>query len=134
MGFLQENCWSSFLWAVPQSKRADHTQVKGLLNHIYNKCVVKTIARSTRALPTERWMKETLLDCVDPMAWLIRPTVVKRSSRHQCIVVIPSIPICISGVPRGSQQLTVLEVKVSLTRNEWQKHSIVTGVRGVSKQ
>lgn len=32
--------------------------------------------------------------------------------------------ICIYGV---TQQLTVLEAKVSLTRNEWQKHSVVTG-------
>ncbi|KAK4810808.1 hypothetical protein QYF61_008780 [Mycteria americana] len=36
-------------------------------------------------------------------------------------------PICISGVTGGSQQLTVLEAKVSLTGNEWQKHPIVTG-------
>ncbi|KAK4828031.1 hypothetical protein QYF61_022808 [Mycteria americana] len=36
-------------------------------------------------------------------------------------------PICISGVTGGSQQLTVLEPQVSLTGNEWQKHSIVTG-------
>ncbi|GAB0188927.1 hypothetical protein GRJ2_001358000 [Grus japonensis] len=36
-------------------------------------------------------------------------------------------PICISGVAGGSQQLTVLEAKVSLTGNEWQKHPIVTG-------
>lgn len=55
-------------------------------------------------------------------------SVVKGSSRHQCTVVIPSIPVCISGVTEGSQQLTVLEVEVSLTRNEWQKHPIVTGL------
>ncbi|KAK4827198.1 hypothetical protein QYF61_015226 [Mycteria americana] len=36
-------------------------------------------------------------------------------------------PICISGVTGGSQQLTVLEAKVSLTGNEWQKHPTVTG-------
>ncbi|GAB0202664.1 hypothetical protein GRJ2_002732000 [Grus japonensis] len=36
-------------------------------------------------------------------------------------------PISISGVPGGSQQLTLLEAEVSLTGNEWQKHSIVTG-------
>ncbi|KAK4828480.1 hypothetical protein QYF61_026705, partial [Mycteria americana] len=36
-------------------------------------------------------------------------------------------PICISGVTGGSQQLTVLEAKVSLTGNEWQKHPVVTG-------
>ncbi|KAK4810453.1 LOW QUALITY PROTEIN: hypothetical protein QYF61_004233, partial [Mycteria americana] len=36
-------------------------------------------------------------------------------------------PICICGVTGGSQQLTVLEAKVSLTGNEWQKHPIVTG-------
>ncbi|KAK4820393.1 hypothetical protein QYF61_025567 [Mycteria americana] len=35
--------------------------------------------------------------------------------------------ICISGVAGGSQQLTVLEAKASLTGNEWQKHPIVTG-------
>ncbi|RMC01643.1 hypothetical protein DUI87_21656 [Hirundo rustica rustica] len=35
--------------------------------------------------------------------------------------------ISISGVTGGSQQLTVLEAEVSLTRNEWQKHPIVTG-------
>ncbi|KAK4806863.1 hypothetical protein QYF61_012584 [Mycteria americana] len=36
-------------------------------------------------------------------------------------------PICISEVTGESQQLTVLEAKVSLTGNEWQKHPIVTG-------
>ena len=35
--------------------------------------------------------------------------------------------ICISGVTRGSQELSVLEAEVSLTGNEWQKHPIVTG-------
>ncbi|GAB0206302.1 hypothetical protein GRJ2_003095800 [Grus japonensis] len=36
-------------------------------------------------------------------------------------------PICISGVTRGSQQLTLLEAEVSLTGNDWEKHPIVTG-------
>ena len=36
-------------------------------------------------------------------------------------------PICISGVTGGSQELTVLEAEMSLTRNEWHKHPIVTG-------
>ncbi|GAB0205613.1 hypothetical protein GRJ2_003026900 [Grus japonensis] len=36
-------------------------------------------------------------------------------------------PISTSGVTGGSQQLTLLEAEVSLTRNEWQKHPIVTG-------
>ncbi|GAB0177290.1 hypothetical protein GRJ2_000194200 [Grus japonensis] len=36
-------------------------------------------------------------------------------------------PICISGVMGGFQQVAVLEAKVSLTGNEWQKHPIVTG-------
>ena len=35
--------------------------------------------------------------------------------------------ICISGVTGGSQELSVLEAEVSLTRQEWQKHPIVTG-------
>ncbi|KAJ7406822.1 hypothetical protein BTVI_64546 [Pitangus sulphuratus] len=35
--------------------------------------------------------------------------------------------ISISGVPGGSQELTVLEDEVSLTRKDWQKHPIVTG-------
>ncbi|RMB96184.1 hypothetical protein DUI87_27246 [Hirundo rustica rustica] len=35
--------------------------------------------------------------------------------------------ISISRVTGGSQQLTVLEAEVSLTRNGWQKHPIVTG-------
>jgi len=35
--------------------------------------------------------------------------------------------ICISGVTRGSQDLSVLEAEVSLTGQEWQKHPIVTG-------
>ncbi|GAB0207237.1 hypothetical protein GRJ2_003189300 [Grus japonensis] len=35
--------------------------------------------------------------------------------------------ICISGVTGGSQQLTILEAKVSLSGNERQKHPIVTG-------
>ncbi|RMC03344.1 hypothetical protein DUI87_20540 [Hirundo rustica rustica] len=36
-------------------------------------------------------------------------------------------PISIAGVTGGSQELTLLEAKVSLTRKEWQKHPIVTG-------
>ncbi|RMC03351.1 hypothetical protein DUI87_20547 [Hirundo rustica rustica] len=36
-------------------------------------------------------------------------------------------PISIAGVTGGSQELTLLEAKVSLTRKEWQKHLIVTG-------
>jgi len=35
--------------------------------------------------------------------------------------------ICISGVPGGSQELSVLEAEVSLTGQDWQKHPIVTG-------
>ncbi|RMC18993.1 hypothetical protein DUI87_03592 [Hirundo rustica rustica] len=35
--------------------------------------------------------------------------------------------ISISGVTEGSQQLTVLEAKVNLIGNGWQKHPIVTG-------
>lgn len=38
-----------------------------------------------------------------------------------------SEPNCISGVTRGSQELTVLDAKARLTEKEWQKHSIVTG-------
>ncbi|KAK4823102.1 LOW QUALITY PROTEIN: hypothetical protein QYF61_025840 [Mycteria americana] len=41
-------------------------------------------------------------------------------------------PTCICGVTGGSQQLTVLEAKVSLTGNEWQKHPIVTGPEALS--
>ena len=33
----------------------------------------------------------------------------------------------ISGVTGGSQELTVLEAKISLTGKDWQKHPIVTG-------
>ena len=36
-------------------------------------------------------------------------------------------PISIAGVTGGSQELTLLEAKVSLTRNEWQRQPIVTG-------
>ncbi|KAK4830576.1 hypothetical protein QYF61_011754 [Mycteria americana] len=36
-------------------------------------------------------------------------------------------PTCISGVTGASQQFYILEAEVSLTRNEWQKHPIVTG-------
>ncbi|RMC03404.1 hypothetical protein DUI87_20601 [Hirundo rustica rustica] len=36
-------------------------------------------------------------------------------------------PISIAGVTGASQELTLLETKVSLTRKEWQKHPIVTG-------
>ena len=36
-------------------------------------------------------------------------------------------PISTAGVTGGSQELTVLEAEVSLTGNEWQKHTIVTG-------
>ncbi|GAB0188041.1 hypothetical protein GRJ2_001269400 [Grus japonensis] len=36
-------------------------------------------------------------------------------------------PISISGVTGGSQQLTLLEARVSLTGNDWEKHPIVTG-------
>ncbi|TRZ08103.1 hypothetical protein HGM15179_019006 [Zosterops borbonicus] len=35
--------------------------------------------------------------------------------------------ISIAKVMGGSQQLTLLEAEVSLTRKEWQKHPIVTG-------
>uniref|UniRef100_A0A8C5TBL4 DDB1- and CUL4-associated factor 12 beta-propeller domain-containing protein n=1 Tax=Malurus cyaneus samueli TaxID=2593467 RepID=A0A8C5TBL4_9PASS len=35
--------------------------------------------------------------------------------------------ISVSGVTEGSQQLTALEAEGTLTGNEWQKHSIVTG-------
>lgn len=50
-------------------------------------------------------------DCVDPMAWHIRPTEV--SSGHWC--TLTSIryeraePICVSGATGGSQQLTVFK-------------------------
>ncbi|RMB95371.1 hypothetical protein DUI87_28359 [Hirundo rustica rustica] len=36
-------------------------------------------------------------------------------------------PISIAGVTGGSQQLTLLEAKVSPTGKEWQKHPIVIG-------
>ncbi|RMC03201.1 hypothetical protein DUI87_20395 [Hirundo rustica rustica] len=36
-------------------------------------------------------------------------------------------PISIAGVTGGSQELTLLEARASLTRKEWQKHPIVTG-------
>lgn len=48
----------------------------------------------------------------------------KGSSKHCCT---GAGTISVSGVAGQSQQLTLLEVKVSLTGNEWQKHSIVTG-------
>ena len=35
----------------------------------------------------------------------------------------------ISGVTGGSQKLTVLEAKISLTGKDWQKHPIVTALR-----
>jgi len=35
--------------------------------------------------------------------------------------------MCISEVTGGSQELSVLEVEVSLTGKEWQKHPVVTG-------
>ncbi|PKU28139.1 hypothetical protein llap_21557 [Limosa lapponica baueri] len=35
--------------------------------------------------------------------------------------------VTISGMTGGSQELTVLEAEVSLTGNEWEKHSIITG-------
>jgi len=37
-----------------------------------------------------------------------------------------SIHIC--GVSGGSQKLTLLETKISLTGTDWQKHPIVTGL------
>ncbi|RMC19944.1 hypothetical protein DUI87_03512 [Hirundo rustica rustica] len=36
-------------------------------------------------------------------------------------------PISIAGVTGESQELTLLEAEVSLTRKEWQKHPVVTG-------
>ncbi|XP_040434238.1 uncharacterized protein LOC121080348 [Falco naumanni] len=36
-------------------------------------------------------------------------------------------PFSSTGMTGGSQQLTVLEAKINLTGNEWQKHPIVTG-------
>ncbi|RMC15992.1 hypothetical protein DUI87_08199 [Hirundo rustica rustica] len=50
------------------------------------------------------------------------PTRVSARSRY-----VGTESISISGVTGGSQQLTVLEAKVSLTGNGWQKHPIVTG-------
>ena len=49
----------------------------------------------------------------------------------QC-TLMPSNPegtesVHISGVTGGSQELTVLEAKISLTGKDWQKHPIVTG-------
>lgn len=49
----------------------------------------------------------------------------------QCTLIPSSYegekPICISEETGGSQELIVLEAKVRLTRNEWQKHPIATG-------
>ncbi|RMC20150.1 hypothetical protein DUI87_00996 [Hirundo rustica rustica] len=49
----------------------------------------------------------------------------------QCTLIpsdyVGTEPISIAGVTGGSQELTLLEAKVSLTRKEWQKHPIVTG-------
>ncbi|KAJ7396400.1 hypothetical protein BTVI_145480 [Pitangus sulphuratus] len=44
------------------------------------------------------------------------------TSRHRS-----SEPIWISGVTGGYQELSVLEVEVSLTGDKWEKHPIVTG-------
>ena len=48
----------------------------------------------------------------------------------QCTLIPSSYegekPICISEETGGSQELIVLEAKVRLTRNEWQKHPIAT--------
>lgn len=35
--------------------------------------------------------------------------------------------MCISGLTGGSKKLTILEAKVSITGNKWQKYVIVTG-------
>ena len=67
------------------------------------------------------------------MAWHVPPTGVKAlvDTGAQCTLLpsnyIGAEPISIAGVTGGSQELTVLEAEVSLTRNEWQKHPIVTG-------
>ncbi|RMC21558.1 hypothetical protein DUI87_02424 [Hirundo rustica rustica] len=49
----------------------------------------------------------------------------------QCTLIpleyVGTEPISIAGVTGGSQELTLLESEVSLTRKEWQKHPIVTG-------
>ncbi|RMC05593.1 hypothetical protein DUI87_17678 [Hirundo rustica rustica] len=49
----------------------------------------------------------------------------------QCTLIpseyVGTEPISIAGVTGGSQELTLLEAEVSLTRKEWQKHPIVTG-------
>ncbi|RMC20872.1 hypothetical protein DUI87_01725 [Hirundo rustica rustica] len=49
----------------------------------------------------------------------------------QCTLIpseyVGTEPISIAGVTGGSQELTLLEAEVCLTRKEWQKHPIVTG-------
>uniref|UniRef100_A0A8C5TH29 DDB1- and CUL4-associated factor 12 beta-propeller domain-containing protein n=1 Tax=Malurus cyaneus samueli TaxID=2593467 RepID=A0A8C5TH29_9PASS len=44
-----------------------------------------------------------------------------------CVGDVSGKSISVSGVTEGSQQLTALEAEGTLTGNEWQKHSIVTG-------
>ncbi|RMB87999.1 hypothetical protein DUI87_35636 [Hirundo rustica rustica] len=49
----------------------------------------------------------------------------------QCTLIpseyVGTEPVSIAGVTGGSQELTLLEAEVSLTRKEWQKHPILTG-------
>lgn len=74
-----------------------------------------------------------LLDYVDLMALHIRTTEIRGSSGHaaQCTPMLSSYKgeknICISAVPGGSQELTVLEAKGSVTVSEWQMYPILTG-------
>lgn len=65
-----------------------------------------------------------LVDCVDWMTLQSRSTGVEGSSKHCCT---GAGTICVSRVTGQSQQLTLLETKVSLTGSKRQKHSIVTG-------
>ncbi|GAB0203776.1 hypothetical protein GRJ2_002843200 [Grus japonensis] len=94
------------------------------------------MSRTRGALPPARWRKGTIgfiglcgsdgLATLDPQEY---KALVDTSA--QCTLMPSSHegaePISISGVTGGSLQLTLLEAEVSLTRNEWEKHPIVTG-------
>jgi len=67
------------------------------------------------------------------MAWYVISTTVQGSSAQSTLISSDykgAESICISGVTRGFQQLTVLEDEVLLTGNKWQKHPIVDWPRG----
>lgn len=106
--------------------------IKRILFCIHKKWVTNMMIRTRRALPPVRWKKGTTGFtglCDFNGQWEYKALV---DSGAQGILIPPSYreaePISISWMTRVSQHLIVLEAKVTLSGNEWQKPLIVTGL------